>query len=56
MEKFDIAGQQLSPICATCLGDVEFSLADPQVLAHQQGCQLGGFPKIWRFSLRVSLL
>jgi hypothetical protein len=43
-DKFDIAGQQLSPIRATCLGYVEYSLADPQVLAHRQSCQLSGFP------------
>jgi hypothetical protein len=35
--KFGIAGQQLSPIYATCLEYVEFSLADPQALANRQG-------------------
>jgi hypothetical protein len=41
-DKSGIAGQ-FHPICAPRLGNVEFSLANPQVLAHQQGCQLRVF-------------
>jgi hypothetical protein len=36
-------GKQLYTIQAPCLGYDEFSLADPQVLAHRLGCQLRGF-------------